>query len=128
MSNSCGLCRVIDQLGHFPDGVIHCGEGSCHRTWSALGECHCSGCHQHFGSERAFDDHRRGGVCKDPARLPHRLKPVLRRDGITWVQNDGREDEESDASQIPTRSAGARRRAANRARRAVSDRGALQCA
>lgn len=128
MSKGCPLCRVIDELGYSPDGTFHCGEGDCHRTWSALGECHCSECHQHFGSDRAFQDHRRGGVCTDPARLPARLKPVRRRDGITWVQNDGRDDGSSDVSQIPARSAGARRRAANRARRAVSDGRPLQCA
>lgn len=30
----------------------------CGRRWSAQRECHCTGCHEHFGSVSAFDRHQ----------------------------------------------------------------------
>lgn len=30
-------------------------------------QAHCGACHRTFGSVTAFDEHRRGGTCLDPA-------------------------------------------------------------
>ena len=32
----------------------------CDKRWKSMSECHCSGCHQHFKSDSAFDKHRFG--------------------------------------------------------------------
>jgi hypothetical protein len=55
--------------------------GRCPARWSGANTAHCGGCHQTFGGVRAFDLHRRGGVCLEPADaglqlLPLRATPV----------------------------------------------------
>jgi hypothetical protein len=34
--------------------------GKCGKKWNGLSECHCSACHEQFGSVFAFDKHRTG--------------------------------------------------------------------
>jgi hypothetical protein len=62
---------------------------ACGRQWGAFGEHHCTNCHRHFGSLRAFDAHIRirsrsdevgdnEVTCTDP-------KP---RKGVIWYQTE----------------------------------------
>jgi hypothetical protein len=60
----------------------------CNATWTSLGACHCggngaglNGCHLTFSVASAFDLHRRGGECKDPAKAGL-IKS--KRAGIDW--------------------------------------------
>ena len=43
--------------------------GGCTVTWTALGACHCSGCHATFSGITAFDAHRRRFSCLDPSSV-----------------------------------------------------------
>lgn len=45
--------------------------GGCQARWTGLRTSHCGtqGCHRTFSSVAAFDRHRAGGVCNDPADL-----------------------------------------------------------
>jgi hypothetical protein len=69
--------------------VIHrCG--SCPRLWTGYAEAHCSACHRHFGSVKAFDSHRGGDACHNPNRLRdqqgnHKLVEQHRSSGLVWV-------------------------------------------
>jgi len=68
---------------------ITCGRYRAH--WTGLGTTHCSGCHRTFTGVTAFDIHRRGGQCHDPATVldrngEPRLVPVTRRYWIGWGQ------------------------------------------
>ena len=45
------------------------GCSGCGTRWSGLNTCHCGGCHETFTSVGAFDRHRRGGKCLDPAEI-----------------------------------------------------------
>lgn len=54
---------------------------------------HCGGCHEHFSSTTAFDQHQRGGtpgqICRDPAEVG--LTPVAKAYGVLWSwPDDGR--------------------------------------
>ncbi len=43
----------------------HCGT-----RWSGNSTCHCAACHNHtFVGVTAFDRHRKGGTCADPASI-----------------------------------------------------------
>lgn len=44
----------------------HCCNG-CADRWGGQHTCHCSACHLTFCTIHAFDRHRRGGDCLDPA-------------------------------------------------------------
>ena len=50
---------------------IRCG--SCSNTWTAVGACHCSACHETFAGVRLFDTHRSAGGergrCADPGSI-----------------------------------------------------------
>jgi hypothetical protein len=67
---------------------------NCGRRWAGMAQAHCSsGCHAHFGSVRAFDRHRAGGQCNDPATMRTKdgkpvFKAVHNHLGTTWVQYD----------------------------------------
>lgn len=83
---SCPICT--HNLEHGWYGPDFAGERcrDCHRSWTGLAECHCAGCHQHFGSDSAFDLHQVGDevICRDPATLidrhgAPRLKVVERK-------------------------------------------------
>ena len=71
------------------------GCGGCDRKWTGLAECHCSGCHRHFGSISAFDTHQGADGCHDPAALKPRkngaprLVSVKRASGTVWVAPGG---------------------------------------
>jgi hypothetical protein len=41
----------------------------CNKTWTGLGRCHCTGCHESFNSIGAFDRHRRNFKCINPKDL-----------------------------------------------------------
>jgi hypothetical protein len=43
----------------------------CGDRWSGTNTCHCgaTGCHQTFVGVGAFDRHRRGGQCANPAAI-----------------------------------------------------------
>lgn len=66
----------------------------CGRQWTGLAECHCSGCHEHFGSVSSFDAHHRVDGCIHPAELltktgEARLVAVIRASGPVWVAPGG---------------------------------------
>jgi hypothetical protein len=70
-------------------GLITCAR--CGARWTGLTTCHCgaSGCHCTFTSLRAFDIHRTGGHCNDPATLrtrtgEPRLAPITRGHWSGW--------------------------------------------
>lgn len=44
------------------------------RTWSGTSKCLCYGCRNLFSSPSAFDKHRKGGKCLDPAKIKLELK------------------------------------------------------
>lgn len=69
----------------------------CGRGWTGHTQCHCSGCHEHFGGVVGFDAHRTAGDgvngrgCLPPADLRRRDgNPVLLvlhgSNGPVWVQ------------------------------------------
>jgi hypothetical protein len=55
---------VTGAAGHAPPYVPHC---RCGARWTGLSRAHCAGCHRTFSAVTAFDLHRRGGACLDPA-------------------------------------------------------------
>lgn len=70
----------------------------CGRKWTGRAEAHCGWCHEHFGSIRAFDNHRvvtdGKRVCRAPGSLRFesgarkgepKLRPVHRAHGTVWV-------------------------------------------
>lgn len=50
-----------------PPNFITCA--GCGAGWTGLSACHCSGCHRTFTGLSAFDIHRVGGQCSDPADI-----------------------------------------------------------
>jgi hypothetical protein len=69
------------------------GTCGCGRQWSGHAQCHCRGCHAHFGSVVGFDWHRPHGQCQDPATMRTKtgrpvFKAVENRLGTTWVRYD----------------------------------------
>jgi hypothetical protein len=54
----------------------------CGGRWTGLGVCHCSGCHRTFTGISAFDQHRLGGHCENPASRG--LVPIARRYWSGW--------------------------------------------
>ena len=67
--------------------------GYCKYEWNALGQAHCSTCHEHFNSTAAFDRHRKDFECIPVADFdkPHGkqglplLVRTVRADGNVWV-------------------------------------------
>lgn len=66
--------------------------GGCGREWNALGQAHCSACHEHFNSTAAFDRHRVDFQCLDVSDYAKpmkngraRLVRAQRADGEVWV-------------------------------------------
>lgn len=45
--------------------IVH----SCGAWWTGAERSHCGGCHLTFTSLTAFDNHRRGQTCNDPATV-----------------------------------------------------------
>lgn len=43
--------------------------GECKRWWTGAERSHASCCHRTFSSLSAFDLHRKGGRCNDPAEM-----------------------------------------------------------
>jgi hypothetical protein len=43
--------------------------GRCGNHWSGNTTSHCGACHRTFTAPSAFDRHRRGGACLDPATV-----------------------------------------------------------
>ncbi len=43
--------------------------GGCPNRWTGTRTAHCGACHQTFAGITAFDTHRTGGHCTDPARV-----------------------------------------------------------
>ncbi len=41
----------------------------CGYRWSGMGECHCSGCHEHFRSLSGFSKHDSVAGCVDPRKI-----------------------------------------------------------
>ncbi|AYR02438.1 hypothetical protein SEA_AFFECA_55 [Gordonia phage Affeca] len=64
----------------------------CGARWSALGACHCSGCHRTFTALTPFDRHRRGDQCLDPATLG--LIEHQRSGYTAWGAPGGRYDDD----------------------------------
>lgn len=58
--------------------------GQCGKWWTGAGRSHCGGCHETFSSLTAFERHRRGLRCNDPADsgLEAREQPW----GVLWGQ------------------------------------------
>lgn len=50
----------------------------CGARWTGRGRAHCAACHATFSTASAFDRHRRGGACLDPAAVG------LVRAGAVW--------------------------------------------
>lgn len=79
-----------------PPPLIECS--GCENRWTGLSACHCSGCHRTFTGLTAFDIHRVGGECSDPATLFNekgepRLVPVEKAHWSGWrVPGDMPED------------------------------------
>lgn len=61
------------------NAIVH---GACERWWTGNERSHCGGCHLTLTSLTAFDRHRKGGRCNDPASvgLVAREKPF----GTLW--------------------------------------------
>jgi hypothetical protein len=60
----------------------------CERTWSAMSECHCSGCHKHFKSLGGFDKHRTGKGRDRRCLATHEMKElgmVFLKEKEIWV-------------------------------------------
>lgn len=59
--------------------IVH---GACRKWWTGNERSHASCCHETFSSLTAFDRHRKGGQCNDPASvgLVARAKPY----GTLW--------------------------------------------
>jgi hypothetical protein len=57
----------------------------CAARWSGSGTCHCGtqNCHQTFTGVGAFDRHRKGGTCNDPATVG--LVPATGRAFQAWT-------------------------------------------
>lgn len=70
-----------------PPGAIR--HGQCGKWWTGAERSHASCCHETFSSLSAFDAHRRGGQCNDPASvgLVAREKPFGRLWG--WPAPEG---------------------------------------
>lgn len=49
-----------------PNAIRH---GECGKWWTGAERSHASCCHRTFSSLSAFDHHRKGGRCNDPATL-----------------------------------------------------------
>lgn len=49
------------------DRTIGCG--GCKNRWTGLNTCHCGACHRTFTGIKAFDIHRTGGRCTNPAEV-----------------------------------------------------------
>jgi hypothetical protein len=62
-----------------PNAIFH---GQCGQWWTGAERSHASCCHRTFSSLSAFDRHRKGGRCNDPAAvgLVPREKPF----GTLW--------------------------------------------
>lgn len=56
--------------------------GACGRWWTGAERSHCGGCHQTFTGMSAFERHRKGLRCNDPASvgLVARFRPY----GVLW--------------------------------------------
>lgn len=99
----CVACKHADEHGWWGTDVpaeIHCGD--CHRYWRSHREAHCAACCRHFASNAAFDAHRIGDTCNDPATLTRqdgRGRFTLRtvRLGQTWSLVNYRELPDFDA-------------------------------
>jgi hypothetical protein len=68
-------------------GLIRCPR--CDSVWTGLSACHCAACHRTFSGYRAFDIHRTGSRCNDPASLldihgEPRLVPIARQYWSGW--------------------------------------------
>jgi hypothetical protein len=66
--------------GDIPKNAI--AHGACGKWWTGAERSHASCCHETFSSLSAFDLHRKGGRCNDPAGmgLVAREKPY----GTLW--------------------------------------------
>jgi len=99
----CVACKHADEHGWWGTDVpaeAHCGD--CHRYWRSHREAHCAVCCRHFASNAAFDAHRIGDTCNDPATLTRqdgRGRFILRevRLGQTWSLVNYRELPDFDA-------------------------------
>lgn len=49
-----------------PNAIFH---GECGKWWTGAERSHASCCHRTFSSLSAFDKHRQGGRCNDPADI-----------------------------------------------------------
>ena len=100
---ACIACAHADEHGWWGTGLpgeVHCSD--CHRYWSSHREAHCAACCRHFASNAAFDAHRSGDACNDPAELTRqdgRVRFTLRRMrlGETWSLVNYRELPDFDA-------------------------------
>ncbi|QCX81203.1 hypothetical protein C9F11_38100 [Streptomyces sp. YIM 121038] len=56
------------------NAIVH---GACGSWWTGAERSHCGGCCRTFSSLTAFDQHRKGGRCNNPATiaLAARQKP-----------------------------------------------------
>ena len=70
----------IPGTGDIPkNAIVH---GACRRWWTGAERSHASCCHETFSSLSAFEQHRKGGRCNNPADagLVAREKPY----GTLW--------------------------------------------
>lgn len=87
---TCTACAHAERHGWWGvgnEGENHCPD--CHRYWNSHREGHCASCCRHFASNAAFDAHRYGDACVDPATLSRqdgrpRFSARATRLGTTW--------------------------------------------
>lgn len=99
----CKACAHADAHGWWGTDLpaeSHCQD--CHRYWRSHREAHCASCCRHFASNAAFDAHRVGDDCNDPAALARqdgRLRFARRetRLGSVWSLVNYRELPDFDA-------------------------------
>jgi hypothetical protein len=72
LATGCPICAHTAEHGwHGLTGATHCS--TCHATHGGK-TAHCTVCHETFSAMTAFDLHRSGGACRDPASVG--LRPV----------------------------------------------------
>lgn len=84
------VAPTLDRLAEKATRWTTCS--GCDNKWTGLSTCHCAGCHRTFTGITAFDHHRVGGKCVDPAERG--LVPAVRRHwtGWGWPGDDTRFD------------------------------------
>jgi hypothetical protein len=73
-----------------PDGPLLPHSCKCGKRWAGSATAHCPSCHETFTVVSAFDRHRRGGSCVDPAGIG--LHSYQRIGYVAWGHPDSGRD------------------------------------